>query len=98
VIRERHRHRYEFNNEYRQRFIDHGMRIAGVCPDGDLVEIIELADHPWFVAVQFHPEFRSSPVRPHPLFAAFIEAALANGQKKGNGEHIEATRKPQTRS
>jgi CTP synthase len=98
VIRERHRHRYEFNNEYRQIFINHGMRIAGVCPEGDLVEIIELTRHPWFMAVQFHPEFRSTPVRPHPLFAAFIEAALAHGQRKASGEHAEATRKPQTRS
>ncbi|HUU22627.1 MAG TPA: CTP synthase, partial [Phycisphaerae bacterium] len=98
LIRERHRHRYEFNNEYRQMFSDHGMRITGVCPEGDLVEIIELTQHPWFVAVQFHPEFRSTPVRPQPLFAAFIAAALANGQKKAGGAHAEAIRKPQTRS
>ena len=89
-IRERHRHRYEFNNVYRQTFIQHGMRISGVCPDGDLVEIIELAGHPWFVAVQFHPEFRSTPVQPNPLFAAFIAAALANKNKHSNRHPAEA--------
>ncbi|KPK82685.1 MAG: CTP synthase [Phycisphaerae bacterium SM23_33] len=92
-IRERHRHRYEFNNDYRQVFTEHGMRITGVCPQGDLVEIIELADHPWFVAVQFHPEFRSTPVRPHPLFAAFIGAALANGRKRGGQQPAKIGRK-----
>jgi len=92
-IRERHRHRYEFNNGYRQAFIEHGMRITGICPDGDLAEIIELADHPWFVAVQFHPEFRSTPVKPHPLFAAFIGAALDNGNKHRNRHPAEAGRK-----
>ena len=80
-IRERHRHRYEFNNKYRELFTEHGMRIAGTTPDGHLVEIVEMVDHPWFVAVQFHPEFRSTPVKPHPLFAAFIGAAIANGRK-----------------
>ena len=97
-IRERHRHRYEFNNEYRQVFAEHGMRITGVYPEGDLVEIIELARHPWFVAVQFHPEFRSTPVKPHPLFAAFIAAALANGQKKAGGAQPEAAPKPRIES
>ncbi len=97
-IRERHRHRYEFNNEYRQVFAEHGMRITGVYPEGDLVEIIELARHPWFVAVQFHPEFRSTPVKPHPLFVAFIAAALANGQKKAGGAQPEAAPKPRIES
>ena len=78
LIRERHRHRYEFNNNYREMFEEHGMRIAGTTPDGELVEIIELVDHPWFVAVQFHPEFRSTPVNPHPLFAAFVQKAMQN--------------------
>lgn len=75
-IFERHRHRYEFNNHYRDSFRQHGMRIAGINPDRDLVEVIELANHPWFVAVQFHPEFKSRPDRPHPLFSGLIGAAL----------------------
>ncbi len=76
-IEERHRHRYEFNNEYRQRFMDAGMVVAGTNPDRNLVEIVELPDHPWFVAVQFHPELKSRPNRPHPLFRDFVAAALA---------------------
>jgi CTP synthase len=75
-VRERHRHRYEFNNRYREVFARHGMVFSGVCPEGDLVEIVELAEHPWFLAVQFHPEFQSTPLSAHPLFAAFIGAAL----------------------
>ena len=75
-ISERHRHRYEFNNAYRQQFAAAGMRFSGTSPDGVLVEIVELVDHPWFVAVQFHPEFKSQPIRPHPLFAGFVGAAL----------------------
>ncbi len=74
-IAERHRHRYEFNNIYKQQFERHGMKFAGTSPDGGLVEIIELAEHPWFLAVQFHPEFRSKPTAAHPLFAGFIDAA-----------------------
>ncbi len=81
-IRERHRHRYEFNNKYRQMFADHGMAVSGVNPGSNLVEIIELTDHPWYLAVQFHPEFRSTPVKPHPLFAAFIAASLKKAQSK----------------
>jgi CTP synthase len=80
-IRERHRHRFEFNNAYREQFTAKGMRFSGVSPDGELVEIVELADHPWFLAVQFHPEFRSTPMTPHPLFAAFVKAAVAQGKK-----------------
>lgn len=75
-IDERHRHRYEFNNKYRDQLIDAGLRIAGVNPDRDLVEIVEMPDHPWFVGVQFHPEFKSKPHAAHPLFANFIAAAL----------------------
>lgn len=75
-INERHRHRYEFNYKYRDRFIDGGMTIAGASPDGKLVEVIELDDHPWFVAVQYHPEFKSKPTVPHPLFRAFVAAAV----------------------
>ncbi len=76
LISERHRHRYEFNNGYRQQFTAAGLSMAGTSPDGSLVEIIELPVHPWFVAVQFHPEFKSQPIQPHPLFAGFIGAAL----------------------
>ena len=72
-ISERHRHRYEFNNIYRQRFAAHGMEFSGLSPDGSLVEIMELPNHPWFVAVQFHPEFKSKPTAAHPLFAGFVE-------------------------
>ena len=74
-IEERHRHRYEFNNAYRQQFAAHGLRFAGTSPDEKLVEIIEVEDHPWFVAVQFHPEFKSKPTSAHPLFAGFVAAA-----------------------
>ena len=76
VIQERHRHRYEVNNDYLDRLEKNGLRIAGIWPEKQLVEIVELPDHPWFVAGQFHPEFRSRPWQPHPLFAAFIRAAI----------------------
>ncbi|ASS76991.1 CTP synthetase [Tumebacillus algifaecis] len=76
LIYERHRHRYEFNNEYREEMKKHGFHFSGTSPDGRLVEIIELADHPWFVASQFHPEFTSRPNRPQPLFRDFVKAAL----------------------
>lgn len=75
-IRERHRHRYEFNNVYRQQFMAHGMHFSGLSPDGKLVEIVELEDHPFFLAVQFHPEFKSKPTAAHPLFRGFVEAAV----------------------
>ena len=75
-ISERHRHRYEFNNDYRKRFAEHGFLATGVSPDGSLVEIIEIPDHPWFLSVQFHPEFQSKPTKAHPLFRDFIAAAL----------------------
>ncbi len=78
-ISERHRHRYEFNNEYRE-MVDHaGLRIVGVNPETDLVEIVELKDHPFFVGTQFHPEFKSRPMNPHPLFLAFVHAAMKRG-------------------
>ncbi len=80
MIQERHRHRYEFNNAYREIIQKHGMQISGISPDQSLVEIVELADHPWFVAVQFHPEFKSSPRKPHPLFAAFVKSALEGSE------------------
>jgi len=75
-ISERHRHRYEFNNAYRGIFTRNGMKISGLSPDAELVEIIEIEDHPWFLGCQFHPEFKSRPTDPHPLFRAFIGAAL----------------------
>ena len=78
LIYERHRHRYEFNNAYRKVLISNGLHIAGLSPDEKLVEIVELPTHPWFVGVQFHPEFKSRPNKPHKLFADFIRASLEN--------------------
>lgn len=78
LVYERHRHRYEFNNEFRERIEKSGLAISGTSPDGHLVEMIELPDHPWFVAVQFHPEFTSRPNRPQPLFRDFVRASLHN--------------------
>ena len=78
IIYERHRHRYEFNNEFRDKLEDNGLVISGVSPDESLVEMVELKDHPWFVGVQFHPEFKSRPTKPHPLFKGFIGAAAEN--------------------
>jgi CTP synthase len=82
VIYERHRHRYEFNNEFRKQLLDAGLVIAGTSPDDRLVEIIEFKDHPWFVGVQFHPELKSRPNRPHPLFRDFISASLKSKLEK----------------
>jgi CTP synthase len=76
VIYERHRHRYEFNNAYRELFERNGFVISGVSPDGRLVEVVELKDHPWFIGCQFHPEFKSKPFDPHPLFVSFIKACI----------------------
>ncbi len=75
-ISERHRHRYEFNNDYRAAFEKAGMQLSGLSPDGTLVEMVELPAHPWFLACQFHPEFQSTPLKPHPLFASFLAAAV----------------------
>jgi len=83
VITERHRHRYEFNNQYLKRLEEAGMRISGKSLDGRLVEIVELPDHPWFLACQFHPEFTSTPRNGHALFSGFVEAA-AKHKKQGN--------------
>ncbi|MEG2140983.1 MAG: CTP synthase, partial [Bilophila sp.] len=80
-INERHRHRYEFNNAYRERLEENGMVFSGLSPDGNLVEIVEIPDHPWFLGCQFHPEFQSRPMKPHPLFKDFIRAACANRKK-----------------
>jgi len=81
-IAERHRHRYEFNNAYRPRLEEKGLVFCGTSPSGDLVEIVELRDHPWFLGCQFHPEFKSRPMAAHPLFRDFIGAALAHSRKK----------------
>lgn len=78
VIYERHRHRYEFNNEFRKQLTQAGLVLSGSSPDGRLIEIVEIKDHPWFVGVQFHPELKSRPNRPHPLFREFIKASLEN--------------------
>lgn len=81
-ISERHRHRFEVNNKYRERMEEAGMVMSGISPDGTLVEIIEVKEHPWFVGVQFHPEFQSRPLKPHPLFRSFIEAAKRYREKE----------------
>lgn len=82
LIYERHRHRYEFNNEYREAMTQKGLVLSGISPNGRLVEMVELPDHPWFVGVQFHPEFKSRPNRPHPLFREFIRAAVEKQERK----------------
>lgn len=81
-ISERHRHRYEFNNDFKKKLTDQGLCITGVSPDGTLAEIVEIKDHPWFLGCQFHPEFKSQPTNPHPLFRSFIEAALKYSQNR----------------
>jgi CTP synthase len=82
VILERHRHRYEVNNLYRERLVDAGLVVSGTFEGGRLVEIVELPDHPWFVASQFHPEFKSRPTRPAPLFRGFVAAALDRARSR----------------
>lgn len=94
-ISERHRHRYEFNNAYRQQFAAHGMRFAGTSPDGSLVEVVELVDHPWFVAVQYHPEFKSKPTAAQPLFAGLIGAAVKHHTGRGGRLNKEQLNKEQ---
>ena len=83
-VRERHRHRYEFNKAYEAALAEKGMIISGKTPDGKFVEIAEIPEHPWYVAVQFHPEFRSKPLRPHPLFADFVRASVENHRVRGS--------------
>ena len=83
VIYERHRHRYEVNNHFRPRLVEAGLVVSGTYQEGRLVEIVELPDHPWFVASQFHPEFKSRPTRPAPLFQEFVGAALARANSRG---------------
>jgi len=80
-VSERHRHRYEFNNRFKTQLVEAGLKISGENPSRGLVEIVEMPDHPWFVACQFHPEFQSKPQKAHPLFRDFVKAALARRQK-----------------
>ena len=77
-INERHRHRYEFNNDYREVLTSAGLKISGLSPDKNLVETVELTEHPFFLGVQYHPEFKSRPNRPHPLFSKFVKESLEN--------------------
>src|SRR4029078_13464799 len=84
-VSERHRHRYEVSNKYRDLFVQNGMKLSGLSPDGQLVEIVELPSHPWFIGCQFHPELQSRPTRPHPLFAGFVAAAAAAKCRQGTG-------------
>jgi CTP synthase len=81
LVHERHRHRYEFNNQFRTQFAQHGLDVTGTSPDGQLVEIVEVRDHPWFLAVQCHPEFKSKPTKAHPLFQGFIDACVQRRRK-----------------
>ncbi len=82
LIYERHRHRYEFNNEYRKQFVEAGMQIVGLSPDDRLVEIVEIPQNDWFVGVQFHPEFKSRPNRCQPLFRDFVQACINYSEKE----------------
>ena len=90
-ISERHRHRYEFNREYEAILSSYGMKFSGNSPDRNFVEIMELPDHPWFLGCQFHPEFKSKPLQPHPLFAGFIGAACAFQERTRCGQEPAAT-------
>ena len=81
-ISERHRHRYEVNNYYREDLVKAGLSLCGLSPDGKIVEMIELPNHPWFIATQAHPEFKSRPNRPHPLFRGFVGAALEHKENR----------------
>ncbi|HEY8309773.1 MAG TPA: gamma-glutamyl-gamma-aminobutyrate hydrolase family protein, partial [Gemmatimonadaceae bacterium] len=87
-VSERHRHRYEVSNAFRDGFIEHGLTLSGLSPDGSLVEIVELQTHPWYLGCQFHPELKSRPTRPHPLFAGFVGAAAehANAEQSQNAD------------
>ncbi|WP_436866971.1 glutamine amidotransferase-related protein, partial [Bacillus fungorum] len=82
VVYERHRHRYEFNNQFRPDMEKEGFVFSGTSPDGRLVEIVELKDHPWFVATQFHPEFKSGPIKGHPLFKEFVNITIKLSEAK----------------
>jgi CTP synthase len=93
VISERHRHRYEFNRAFEKTLVENGLTISGVSPDKNFVEIVELADHPWFLACQFHPEFKSRPLEPHPLFASFVGAAYGHKLARARTDQYSAKRK-----
>ena len=82
IIYERHRHRFEFNNAYREKLVSQGMVLGGTLPNDRLVEVVEIKDHPWFVGTQFHPEFKSRPTKPHPLFRDFVAASLKFGEQR----------------
>ncbi|MFM8315087.1 MAG: glutamine amidotransferase-related protein, partial [Deltaproteobacteria bacterium] len=99
-ITERHRHRYEVNNHYRKALEDGGITFSGMNPDTGLVEMMELTQHPWFITCQFHPEFKSKPFLPHPLFVGFVKAALQQSlnQKKDSKARLLSTKKKTTRS
>ena len=91
TIYERHRHRYEFNNKYKSRLEKSGLVISGTSPNGKLVEMIEITNHPFFVGTQFHPEFKSRPLKPHPLYKRFIEAAVGHGRFQEIKERSKST-------
>jgi CTP synthase len=93
-VGERHRHRYEFNNKYRELFEASGLVFSGRSPDGSLVEIIEITDHPWFLACQFHPEFKSKPITPHPLFRDFVKASIEYSQRSNKENRVHGARQP----
>lgn len=95
LISERHRHRYEFNREFESILTEHGLRLTGQTPDGMYVEICEVPDHPWFLGCQFHPEFKSKPLEPHPLFAAFLGAALDRRRSRSHLQHAVAEHVPE---
>jgi CTP synthase len=90
-ISERHRHRYEVNNAYREVLTENGVALSGLSPDGNLVEMIEIPSHPYFVATQAHPELKSRPDQPHPLFASFVAAALVRRDSQAQGETSKET-------
>ena len=92
IVLERHRHRFEFNNAYRELLETNGMRFSGLSPDGRLVEIVEIPEHPFYLGTQYHPEFRSRPNRPHPLFTAFVQAALERARANGRADTVLTTR------
>ncbi len=94
LIHERHRHRYEFNNKFRALFEKKGLTMSGICDERDLVEIIEITEHPWFVGVQFHPEFKSKPLAPHPLFKHFVSASWTNKRKTTDKTYSSRARAP----
>jgi CTP synthase len=85
-ISERHRHRYEVNQKYMPQWVEAGLQVAGMSPDGKFVEMVELPGHPWFLGCQFHPEYRSKPFDPHPLFVSYIGAALEHARQRGKPE------------